>query len=189
MFNRSPFEWIQPDRRGRVFIFVILVTLLVGGALQVLGSPLRTEAAPGGIISFEFASDLETSNQILASWGERGKVYAGLQLGLDYLFMPAYALSIGLGCLLISQASVTLSTGFARLGLWLSWAQILAAALDALENYALIRLLLGSSNTLWPSTAQWCASIKFAFVVAGLIYIIVGGAVRLVRRPTPRESR
>jgi hypothetical protein len=182
MVDRSPFSWVNEAALGKLFVIILVFTLSVMVCMQVLGAPLRTEAAPGGIISFEFSGDLETSGAILNSWGEQGKVYAGLQLGLDYLFMPAYALSIALGCVLVSQNYQSLSSGLSRLGKWLAWGQFLAAGLDALENYALIRLLLGSVNDLWPSTAYWSAALKFGLVGIGLLYVVVGAGAMIFSR-------
>lgn len=188
MTDRSPFTWVKPGSMGRMFALILMITLILIVSMQILGAPLRTEAAPGGIITYEFSGDLPTAQAILASWGDDGKVYAGLQLGLDYLFMPAYALSIGLGCVLVSRHFGVLSAKLIRLGAWLAWGQFIAAGLDALENYALIRLLLGSSNALWPPVAYWCAAIKFGLVAAGLIYVLLGVLFRLAGRPKAQEE-
>ena len=182
MLDASPFTWVRQSALGRLFVVIFIITLGVMVSLQVLGAPLRTEAAPGGIISFEFGGDLETSQAILDSWGQEGKIYAGLQLGLDYLFMPAYALAIGLGCVLVSSSFQRASAALTHLARWLVWGQFLAAGLDALENYALIRLLLGSVNSLWPSTAYWSATVKFGLVGVGLLYVLVGTVVKIVGR-------
>jgi hypothetical protein len=188
MANQSPFNWVQPSKLGRMFVFIFVVTIILIVSMQVLGAPLRTETAPGGIISYEFSGDLETARAILSSWGDEGQVYAGLQLGLDYLFIPAYALAIGLGCVLVSQYTGFLSAGLIRLGTWLAWGQFIAAGLDALENYALIRLLLGSNNALWPSVAFWSAAVKFGLVAVGLLYVILGVLLRLAGRPKAQET-
>ena len=100
---QTPFAWIAPEKQKPVFIFLVILTLVVMGCLQVLGKPLATDAAPGGIISYEFAGDLPTAQAILNSWGADGQVAAGLNLGLDFLFLFAYGSSIGLGCVLVAQ--------------------------------------------------------------------------------------
>ena len=69
--------------------------------------------------------------------------------------------------------------------MFLVWAQFVAMLLDATENYALIRVLLGltgSQPALWPMVARWCAIPKFIIVGAGLLYLIVGIAAMLVRK-------
>jgi hypothetical protein len=56
----------------------------------------------------------------------------------------------------------------------LAWAQFLAALLDAIENLALIHLLLNSSRSWLPCLARGCAIVKFSIVGAGLIFILGG---------------
>ncbi|NHZ86574.1 MAG: hypothetical protein GWP19_11965, partial [Planctomycetia bacterium] len=52
--------------------------------------------------------------------------------------------------------------------------QFVAALFDAIENIALIKLLLGSQNGIYSSIAYYFASIKFAIIAIGIIYIIIG---------------
>ena len=67
-------------------------------------------------------------------------------------------------------------------GVLLAWAQFGAALLDAVENYALIQVLLGSQQALWPAVARWCAIPKFLIVAAGLVYIGVGAVLAVVTK-------
>jgi len=96
--RRHPFEWLSESGQKRVFVAWVVLTLVVMASLQVLGGPLKTEVAPMGIISFEFAGEISEAKAYSESWGPQGRVYAGLNLGLDYLFLVAYASAIGLGC-------------------------------------------------------------------------------------------
>lgn len=173
------FLWLTESGQSRAFLVTSILALLVMASLQVLDVPLRTAAAPSGIISYEFARDLEGARRILSSWGPEARVYAGLSLGLDYLFMVTYACALGLGCALVARRLGRWSRGLAALGVVLSWGQWLAAALDAVENYALIRLLLGSERALWPALAYGCALPKFLLVGAGILFIGVGGILSL----------
>ena len=76
----------------------------------------------------------------------------------------------------------------AQVGIVLAWAQFAAATLDAVENYALIRVMLGSTPNLWPALARACAIPKFAIVGLGLLYLIVGLVMMpIVRRRGVRE--
>jgi len=175
-----PFEWLSESGQKRAFVAWVVLTLVVMVSLQVLGGPLKTEAAPMGIISFELAGELSKAQGMIASWGQQGQVYAGLNLGLDYLFMVAYASAIGLGCVLVSRSWVKKVAFVAWVGAVLSWGLWLAALLDAIENYALIRLLLGSAGELWPALARWCAILKFLLVGVGLVYILLGAILVMV---------
>ncbi|MBC7228599.1 MAG: hypothetical protein H5T61_15430 [Thermoflexales bacterium] len=172
-----PFLWLTESGQSRAFVVTSVLALLAMASLQMLDMPLRTAAAPLGIISFQFARDLESARRILTSWGPEARVYAGLSLGLDYLFMAAYACALGLGCVLVARRLGRWGGGLAALGVMFSWGQWLAALLDAVENYALIRLLLGSERALWPALAWGCALPKFLLVGLGVLFIGVGGVL------------
>lgn len=188
MTLRHPFTWLAPHARGRAFAVLLVFTLGVMAALNALGAALFSEAAPQGIISFEFAGELSAARQIINAWGPGGQVAAGLSLGLDYLFLVLYAAAIGLGCVLVAEGFAARSTALARVGVVLAWGQLLAALLDAVENYALIRLLLGAGEALWPALARASALPKFALVALGLLYVLLGALALALRRP-PEPAR
>ena len=182
MLLRHPFEWLTPSGQIRAFIFFFIISLLAMVSLQVTGAHLKTEASPSGILSFEFAGELAAAQNMVNSWGQRGRVYAGLNLGLDFLFLLVYAFAIGLGCVLVARCLSPGTTFFANLGLLIAWAQLAAALLDGVENYALIRVLFGTEMAVWPLIARWCAIPKFLIVGAGLIYVIVGTILAVVMK-------
>jgi hypothetical protein len=179
---RHPFEWLSKTAQKRAFVVLLVLAVVVMVSLQVFGSPLKTRVAPFGIVSFEFAGEQSQAKAIVESWGARAQVYAGLNLGLDYLFLVAYAGSIGLGCVLVAQSLAKRAAILYSAGVFLAWGQILAALLDSVENYALIRILLGSVQEQWSMVALWCAAPKFMIVALGLVYFLVGGVVVLVAR-------
>ena len=187
MEMRHPFRWILPLSQPRAFIALLMITLVVMLTLQVLAAPLQTGAAPLGIVSFELAGSMPVSQSILESWGSGGQLYAGLNLGLDYLFLVAYAGAIGLGCALLAQSLSERMRFLSTTGAGLAWAMIAAALLDAMENYALIRVLLGSQQELWPAVARWCAIPKFLIVAAGFLFLLVGALVVLFLRLGSRD--
>jgi hypothetical protein len=179
---RHPFEGLTASGQARAFAVMALLAILMMVTLQVVGTPLQTDTAPSGIVSFELAGDLPTAQAILASWDQTTQIHAALSLGADYLFMLAYAAAIGLACVLVARNWAVRSPALAALGAVLAWAQWGAAALDALENVALIRLLLGSTREIWPAMARWCAIPKFALVAAGLLYAILGALAVMALR-------
>ena len=81
---RHPLEWLSAADQKRAFILLLVLTLAVMVSLQILGGPLKTDVAPSGIVSFEFAGELSLAQSMVKSWGRTGQVYAGLNLGLDY---------------------------------------------------------------------------------------------------------
>ncbi len=173
----SPFTNLPVPSQKRLLIGMLGLTLLVMVGLRSLDRPLQTATAPFGIVSFEFASDVPTATRMIAEWGAEGKVYAGLSLGFDYLFMVAYSSALALACALIAGRFAF--GPLHRTGMALAWLQFVAAGLDAIENVALIQLLLGSQASIWPPLALWSATIKFILLAAGIGYILVAG-LRLV---------
>ena len=165
----TPFFWINPLHHGSIFWLLTLLTLTLLVILTLLGREMKQRGAD--IVQFELAGTLARAERILDDWGEVGRMHAAVIQGLDYLFLTVYPLAIGLGCVLVAERW---GAPFAALGMALAWAQFGAATLDAVENYALIRLLLGDRSPRWPPLARWCALPKFAIVAAGLVYVLVG---------------
>jgi hypothetical protein len=171
-----------------VFAVFLCLAIFVMVNLQILGRPLITEMAPAGIVSFELAGDLSLAQRMVESWGDAGRVYAALNLGIDYLFLVAYPAAIGLGCVIVARSLWQQSKFLSIVGGSLAWAQVGAGLLDALENYALIRTLLGAQRDVWPVMARWCAVPKFLIVALGLLYVSVGAIVAAVIRSRASRS-
>ncbi|MFQ5811953.1 MAG: hypothetical protein ACE5I2_01990 [Anaerolineae bacterium] len=182
MATRHPFNWLSTSGQKRTFIVLLALTLAVMVSLNALGGPLNTGVAPLGIVSFELAGELSLAQSMVDSWGQAGQVYAGLNLGLDYVFLIAYSSSIALGCVLLARSLSRRVAFLSFAGVILAWAQFGAALLDAVENYALIRVLLGSQQASWPAVARWCAIPKFLIVAAGLVYVGVGAVLAVVTK-------
>ena len=201
MTTRHPFDWLSTSEQKRAFVALLALTLAVMVGLNALGSPLNTEVAPAGIVSYELAGELSLAQSMVESWGQTGQVYAGLNLGLDYLFLVAYSSSIALGCVLVARSLNKSDAarpgspdpgrkwGFGNplraisgVGVPLAWAQFGAALLDSVENYALIQVLLGSQQASWPAVARWCAIPKFSIVAAGLVYVGAGAVLAVVTK-------
>ena len=156
---------------------LLLATFIVMVAFQFLDRPLRTSAAPNGIVSFELAGSVEKARAMLESWDERARLYTALGLGLDYLFMLLYATTIALACLWSADVYATAGWFLAGWGGLMAWGVWLAAVLDGIENYSLWRLLKGPVVKPWPGIAHWCASIKFALIAISILYAVIGGIV------------
>jgi hypothetical protein len=178
-----PYQWLAEKMQTRAFIVMLPVTLLAMAAEQVTDAPLKTDAAPAGIISFELAGKLSLAQAMVQSWGPLGRVYAGLNLGFDFVFIPAYVFCIGLGCVLVARAVLP------SVGVILAWAMFAAGLLDCIENYNLIQILFGFGQESSAVIAQWCAIPKFAIVGLGLAYFFIGGAAVWVVRARRNANR
>ena len=190
-----------PRRRPGVFLPVLALALLLTAVLQWVNSPLRTAAAPAGIVSYEFAGQVSRAASILSSWDARARQFAALSLGLDYLYMLAYGLAIALACAWVA-GGVLSARGLARsgdfvarasarrsglrvlaaLGVALAWGQVAAVLCDATENVALLFQLFTTASHPWPVVATACATVKFALIALGLLYALGGAIAWLVRR-------
>lgn len=161
-------------KKGLYLGVMFLLTLAMMVIMNLIGAPLINETAPLGIISYEFAGDVPTAQAIIDSWHPDAQMSASLSLGLDYLFLVVYSSAIALGCLwsgeLLRQINWPLG-GIAVLLAWLLW---FAAIADAIENYALIRMLFDSVVSPLPEVAMISAGIKFGLIFAGLVYFMYG---------------
>jgi hypothetical protein len=174
MYIPDPFLWLSPEDRKRLWFGSLIISAVSLRAIMVLDESLITDAAPSGIISLEFAGSMARAQKILSSWDVGAKVRGALSIGIDYLFLVAYALFISIACANIAKALMIERLLMAKIGFMLGWAQFLAASLDAIENVALIQLLLGSQRELYTWIAWGCAGIKFSLVGLGLAYMIIG---------------
>lgn len=168
--------------RKSLFFTYLVFTLAVMAALMWVGSPLTTEQAPYGIISYEFARTPETASRIISSWSSQARLSAAFSLGLDYLFMPLYAITIAEACRWASMMLARQGWPLSSLGSWLAGGLWLAASLDAIENFSLTALLFGSEQLFWPLLAFLSAFVKFLLIFIGMVYSFFGLVVRVVIR-------
>jgi hypothetical protein len=179
---RHPFELIPPARRKTLFWFLLALTLAVMALMNLVGAPLINLQAPLGIVSFELAGSVSRASEIIASWDARAQRYAAFGLGLDYVFMLAYASTISLACLWAGQVLRSHGWPLSSAARPLAWGQWLAAVLDALENLSLTIILLEVVRSPWPELARVCAVLKFGLIFLGLVYAFLALAVSLLHR-------
>ncbi len=168
---KHPLENIHSPSRTSLFWAFLAGTLVLFAVFRVLNVPLITSAAPGGIVTFELAGSIEKTTEILLSWDEQAELFAAFGLGLDYLFMPFYALALGLGTLLAAGRHTAWLKSFGTLA---GWGTLAAALFDAIENFALWQILSGVLAQPWPALAAFCAQVKFGLLFLGLLYALVG---------------
>lgn len=56
----------------------------------------------------------------------------------------------------------------------MSWAVLLAAPLDAIENAALLQMLDGQTQAPWPQLSTVCATLKFSLLIAAAGQTVLG---------------
>jgi hypothetical protein len=173
---KHPLLQVTPGRRLPIFALFFALTIATMIALNISGRPLTTGVAPSGIVFYEFAGDVTTAAQIIDSWDSSARIAAGFNLGLDYLYLLLYSTTIAMALLWLSDG---LAIGWlATLAITVAWLQWLAAGLDAVENYGLFRMLVDVPVDPWPQVAWWCAAVKFALVIIGLVLVLVLATIR-----------
>ena len=186
---KHPLEFVSDGYRKRLFFTFLFLTIILFALFRVLDQPLRTPTAPNGIVSFELAGSPLQAQAITDEWkrsslllsevaGQANPdivnipyVFAAFGLGIDYLFMPAYAFALAFGTLFASGKH---SGWFKSLGAVAGYGAFAAALFDAVENYALFQILLNRVYSPYPEIAFYCASIKFSLLVFGLLYAVAG---------------
>lgn len=195
---QHPLEFVSPNHRQRLFFLFLTFTLVIFAIFRVLDQPLRTSTSPSGIVSFELARTPQQAQAIINVWSGRTTTYsdgensnaftvppgepfvynavpmlsAAFGLGLDYLFMPLYALALAFGTLLASQKHM--GWWFRSLGAAAGYGAFVAALFDAVENFSLWHVLLGAADSGHPALAAFCATVKFALLLLGLSYSLLG---------------
>jgi hypothetical protein len=183
-----PFSWIRQGAQKWVFLLLAPLSYLYPSWMGRLCPGLFNRTAPYGIVSFELARTAERAQAIVDSWSDRARASALLSLGLDYLYLVIYPAAIALGAVLVARRLAPRWRFGARFGFLIAWAVVLAGLFDAVENYALIRILQTADLAHWPGLAYHCAVAKFGLVVVGLFYLALGGILGVVlpkRRPAP----
>ena len=168
---RHPLESVPAEYRKRSFFIFLFLTIVLFALFRVLDEPLRTSAAPNGIVSFELAGAPNKAEIMMASWSETGRYNAAFGLGIDYLFMPTYAIALAFGTLLAAGRH---SGWIKSLGAVAGYGAFAAVLFDAVENFALFQVLLGAIDSFYPAIAALCAVVKFGLLVFGFVYAVVG---------------
>ena len=174
-------KWLIKLSNKNILILSAILTIVLFLSLRVFDSSLHTVHSPNGILSFEFAKTIETSNLIISSWNANAKMNAGLSLGIDFLFLFAYSIFFATACVMIAK-NFNQSYLIYKIGIVLAYLLLFAGICDAIENIALIKLLLGSNNEIYPPIAYYFASIKFSIIAVGILWIILGYLYKLIKK-------
>ena len=119
--------------------------------------------------------------QMFKSWDEATKERLRTALLWDYLFIFIYPAAIATACFITARFLENKGVMPFKYGLIIICLQLVAAILDASENFALLRVLDEGIRNPWPQIARWCAISKFGFILIGGIYaIIIGGGTWLI---------
>ena len=174
-------------RRGLVVLALFVLTLGVGA----LALPALDDMGDVGIIEFELARTSEKASEHYGELGESGRDAARESLYLDFPYLVLYGLFYAAACVVVAARAA--ERGMAKLARWgrpLAIAALAAAACDAVENVALLRVLDGHTDQPWPGIAFTFATAKFVLAGAAVLYAVIGFLLTLRRPASPsRTSR
>lgn len=164
----------------------LVATLVMTGILNWISIPLINEVAPWGLFSWQLAATPQRAQAILASWDGRTQLLASFGLGLDYLFLFVYAVTLNLAC---QWSAHKLERQ--RFGNWIGAAIWMAALFDALENACLAIGLVGKPVSPYPEVAALSAAIKFTLIFVALGWTLLGAfaAIRQKRALSAKLGR
>src|SRR4051794_8650681 len=117
---RQPIEAVKPSQTSRLFrasVAIMFVTFFLlhwaNGRLGLHTVRLGPfNVALDGMVAFELAGSVDSARRLLNSWSDAQRVVAAFSLGLDFLFILAYATCLTIGCLWAVEV-------FVRRGSWL----------------------------------------------------------------------
>lgn len=177
----SPFTNITKNVEKKLTFTLFYLLLISITVMRYFDRFLINETAEFGIISFELSKTLERAQEIIDSWSNLSKTYAGLSLGFDFLFLFIYSLFIAI---LIHKLNERLwaEKPFYKVGIILIWTMFFAAIFDVIENVSLIKLLIGGHQQFWVSIGYYFAVFKFILIITAILYIIVNFILLLFKK-------
>jgi len=160
---------------------VTFLALGLFALLAVAGLLLRTDAAPLGLVSLQFAGDVGRAADILAAWdGELWRRAVVLQ-GLDLLLPFAYGVALVRWARHLGPLDGSADRGVVTFAVSLA---VFAAVADQAENVALLVTMLHRPSSVIVGLTPVLASTKFVSLTAALF-----GVALLRSRTASREGR
>jgi hypothetical protein len=174
---------VSNPRRGLRLLGLYLVVGGLGAlALPSLG---RMNMRGVSILDLELMRTSANAVEHVARLGPTGIDAAKMSIYLDFPFLILYALALSASCaVLAARAADRGRTTLASAGRTIAWAAPVAAALDAVENVALLQVLSDRVDQPWPGIAFGFATVKFALLGVVVLYLVVGLVRTAERVPT-----
>ena len=178
---QTPFNSLSKKVENKITITLLISTVILISVMRFFDSQIQYTSNTNGIISFELAKGLSTSEAILDSWNTLAKTSAGMSMGFDFLFLIVYTSFISI---LIHKLNELLwkHSKIYSLGIVLIWCVFLAGFFDIIENIALIKLLLGDLQQKWSSIAYYFALAKFTLLLLGIIFIFINSIILFFKK-------
>lgn len=147
--------------------------------MRVQGAPLKTTGTPLAILDLEFAWNLARGEKVLSAWSGQLLDVARINIYIDFLFIIGYSAFLNLAC---NALAAKHTGGWQTAGLKIGRLMPIAGIFDIAENALMLLSLQATPNNNTAMATTAFALFKFALVLAGIGYLLVGGAARLFRR-------
>lgn len=163
--------------RARLWLaFALGLVATIAGYAVWLGPLEAVLTARGhGIVALELAFTEARFAQIVRDWGEVGRAAAIEQVWWDFVWIPAYCLTLW-SALRLAGAPTSLWTRRAAAGV------LLAGACDVVENIGLLRALSASSTGVVVPVISLMATVKFALLLVAAGVLVASLLMRLLAR-------
>ena len=155
--------------------FFLVGTLIMIVVMVMTGAPLKTEAAPNGILNLEFAYDSSSVNKIIHSWAGLkdvdGIAAAERNTMFDFIFLFFYSFFL---FFYSGYLSKTFGGQFGKAGKWIGRGALLAGGLDILENTGMLISLSGKVSNVVAMFTVCCSVVKWLLALAAVLYVFTG---------------
>ncbi|SDH78323.1 hypothetical protein SAMN04487926_10817 [Paraburkholderia steynii] len=165
----SPFWWLSALEQ-RIACAVMLAAMF--GLMTYLShaQAVLTGVVPNGVVELETPLTTNKAAEMIKNLKDAHLIdEARRQTYWDYAFLLVYPIALSLGCAIAAGAT---SGKTAIIGMCISWGVLLACPVDAVENFAILKMLGERTTMPWPLLATICACIKFTLAGGGLLFVL-----------------
>lgn len=153
--------------------FAMLIMLFV---MRWLGTDLKSEISPAGIVSFELAKDYTKATQIMQAVPISALI---LNTIVDFLFIIAYTTFFFLCCKVLW--SRYRSERLKNLGYFFLKLSVVGGMFDIIENTSMLLTLSRSGNEVTTTVSYWAALIKFSVLAIVIAYILIASIILVIK--------
>ena len=171
---------VSNPRRGRQVLGLFILMLGVGA----LGLPAMGQMGGVTVVDLQLVRTTANAVEMIAQLGPSGVDAAQMAHYVDFAYLVAYGLAFSAACMVLAaRAADRGKTRLAAIGPRVAWLPVIAAALDAVEDVAILLMLDGRTEQPWPAIAFGCSVLKFALLAVVFVYLVVA-VVAALSRPT-----
>jgi len=172
----DPFAYIPIDRRPQILSMAALASIACMATLYWIGPTSNLAKA------VECTTSQVDVENIVSTFGPHGRSRVVLNLGIDFLFIAAYVMGIGLACLAFLKNDPPGT--FRTIGYTAASAAYIAGAADVFENLGLLLTLLWRFHHIVVAASRVATTVKWSAVGFGGAFILLAvGRIALSLTP------